>query len=98
MTSKQMKFDAAAQADFKRGVEKIAHAVAVTMGPTGRNVAIQKLKLKEELIKKLPGTDCGVCGAPDCKTLADDVVRGEARLEDCIYMCKEYPQSNGEKK
>ena len=63
-----------------------------------RNVAIQKLKLKEELIKKLPGTDCGVCGAPDCKTLAEDVVRGEARLEDCIYISKEYPQSNGEKK
>jgi iron only hydrogenase large subunit-like protein len=66
-----------------------------------RNVAIQKLKSKEELIKILPGTDCGVCGAPDCKTLAEDVVRGEARLEDCIYMCKENlqdPQSNGEKK
>jgi iron only hydrogenase large subunit-like protein len=66
-----------------------------------RNVAIQKLKSKEELIKRLPGTDCGVCGAPDCKTLAEDVVRGDAKLEDCIYMCKENPQdlqSNGEKK
>jgi iron only hydrogenase large subunit-like protein len=50
-----------------------------------RNVAIQKLKDKERLIQELPGTDCGVCGAPDCKTLAEDIVRGEARLEACIY-------------
>jgi hypothetical protein len=51
-----------------------------------RDQAIKKLKIKEELIRQLPGTDCGVCGAPDCKTLADDVVRGEASLEDCIYI------------
>ncbi|UCG30563.1 MAG: 4Fe-4S dicluster domain-containing protein [candidate division WOR-3 bacterium] len=63
-----------------------------------RNVAIQKLKSKEGLIKRLPGTDCGVCGAPDCKTLAEDVVRGYAKLDDCIYMCKGDLQSNGEKK
>ncbi len=37
-----MKFDTAAQLEFKHGVEQIAKAVAVTMGPTGRNVIIQK--------------------------------------------------------
>jgi iron only hydrogenase large subunit-like protein len=63
-----------------------------------RNIAIQKLKTKEELIKRFPGTDCGVCGAPDCSTLAEDVVRGEAKLEDCIYIRKENQQNNGEKK
>ena len=51
-----------------------------------RNLAIQKLKAKEQLIRKLPGTDCGVCGAPDCKTFAEDIVLGEAKLEDCIYI------------
>jgi len=35
-------FATAARAEFKRGVEKLAQAVAVTMGPTGRNVVIQK--------------------------------------------------------
>ena len=66
-----------------------------------RDVAIEKLKRKEELIKMLPGTDCGVCGAPDCRTLAEDIVRGEARLEDCIYMKQKdarQAQSNGEKR
>jgi iron only hydrogenase large subunit-like protein len=65
-----------------------------------RDQAIKKLKMKEDLIKQLPGTDCGVCGAPDCKTLADDVVRGEARLEDCIYFQGKGPraaQTNGDK-
>jgi chaperonin GroEL len=37
-----MMFSSDARAEFKRGVEKLAQAVAVTMGPTGRNVAIQK--------------------------------------------------------
>ena len=53
-----------------------------------RSQAIKKLKAKEELIRKLPGIDCGVCGAPDCKTLAEDVVQGVAKLEDCIYYNK----------
>jgi iron only hydrogenase large subunit-like protein len=50
-----------------------------------RNTAIKKLKLKEKIAKELPGKDCGFCGAPDCVTFAEDVVLGEAHLEDCIY-------------
>ena len=41
-STKQMKFTPAAQAELKKGVDAIAHAVAVTMGPTGRNVVIAK--------------------------------------------------------
>jgi chaperonin GroEL len=37
-----MKFSSAAQQEFKQGVQQIARAVAVTMGPTGRHVALQK--------------------------------------------------------
>jgi hypothetical protein len=50
-----------------------------------RAKALKKLKLKEEIIKKLPGDNCGVCGAPDCKTLADDIVRNRAKLTDCRF-------------
>ena len=42
MSSKQMKFDAAAQAEFKRGIDQIASAVAVTIGPSGHNVVMEK--------------------------------------------------------
>lgn len=37
-------------------------------------------KLREEL----PCIDCGSCGAPNCRSFAEDVVKGEAVLEDCL--------------
>ncbi len=42
MAAKQLLFDDGARAKMLRGVEKLANAVAVTMGPTGRNVIIDK--------------------------------------------------------
>lgn len=43
----------------------------------------------ERICKKLPGLDCGSCGAPTCKALAEDIVRGEAEEKDCIYHMRE---------
>ncbi|WP_425400831.1 chaperonin GroEL [Aeoliella sp.] len=40
--AKQLMFDDAARAKMLKGVDKLADAVAVTMGPTGRNVIINK--------------------------------------------------------
>ncbi len=40
--AKQLLFQDQARARMLKGVEKLAHAVAVTMGPTGRNVIISK--------------------------------------------------------
>lgn len=40
--AKQLMFDDAARAKIIAGVDKLADAVAVTMGPTGRNVIINK--------------------------------------------------------
>ncbi len=40
--AKQLMFDDSARAKLLKGVEKLAGAVAVTMGPTGRNVIIDK--------------------------------------------------------
>jgi len=34
----------------------------------------------------LPGKNCAACGAPDCATLAEDIVRGEASLADCVFV------------
>ena len=39
---KQLMFSHAALEDLREGVSKLARAVKVTMGPTGRNVIIQK--------------------------------------------------------
>lgn len=40
--AKQMKFDVAARASLMNGVDKLANAVKVTLGPKGRNVMIGK--------------------------------------------------------
>lgn len=44
----------------------------------------------EELCSKFPGLDCGSCGAPSCKALAEDIVRGEAKEQDCIHLLREH--------
>ena len=48
--------------------------------------ALEKMKHINELRAKLPQKDCGVCGAPTCDALAHDIVMGEAKLGDCIFM------------
>jgi hypothetical protein len=47
--------------------------------------AIEKLAQKAKILKKLPGIDCGICGAPSCRALADDIVRGEASAVYCLF-------------
>ncbi|EEG74455.1 putative Fe-S cluster [[Clostridium] hylemonae DSM 15053] len=44
----------------------------------------------EDITEQLPGLDCGSCGAPTCRALAEDIVRGEATRNDCIYAFHEY--------
>ena len=44
----------------------------------------------DELCAKFPGLDCGSCGAPTCKALAEDIARGLAREGDCVPLLKEY--------
>ena len=42
MASKEILFDAKAREKLSRGVDKLANAVKVTLGPKGRNVVIEK--------------------------------------------------------
>ena len=48
-----------------------------------------RLERVERLCKRLPGLDCGSCGAPTCKALAEDIVRGEASERDCVYYLRD---------
>jgi len=50
--------------------------------------AIFKMKKIQELLKILPGFDCGACGSPSCKSLAEDIVQGNAIIEDCLILYK----------
>ena len=55
-------------------------------------LAIQKLGALERLVEELPGLDCGSCGAPNCRALAEDVVRGLAAETDCVFKLREKVQ------
>lgn len=52
-------------------------------------IAMQKLEQLQKEIENLPGLDCAACGAPDCKTFAEDIVNGRAVRTDCIFMLRQ---------
>lgn len=47
--------------------------------------ALGKMAHMKELLKTFPGLDCGLCGAPSCKALAEDAVRGFGSEHDCVF-------------
>ncbi|MEZ5069692.1 MAG: [Fe-Fe] hydrogenase large subunit C-terminal domain-containing protein [Bacteroidales bacterium] len=51
-----------------------------------RQVAIQKIRQVEDMLKVLPGIDCGACGSPSCRVLAEDVVQGRSTLNACVFL------------
>lgn len=53
------------------------------------NVAMQKMAMIEELYSGFPKLDCGSCGSPSCRALAEDIVRGYAKETDCIFKLRE---------
>ena len=53
------------------------------------SVAIQKMEQIEEIASSLPDLDCGSCGAPNCRALAEDIVMGLAVETDCVFILRE---------
>ena len=52
------------------------------------SVAFKKMEKITRIMKVLPRIDCGACGTPSCYALAQDVVQGKAKLNQCIFMQK----------
>jgi len=46
--------------------------------------AIRKMSEIQKIYPKFPHLDCGSCGAPSCRALAEDIVNNEAEESDCI--------------
>jgi Na+-translocating ferredoxin:NAD+ oxidoreductase RNF subunit RnfB len=55
-------------------------------GPRTKPMSIETLRKVEEILERINGHDCSVCGAPTCRTFADDVVKGEASLDECLLL------------
>lgn len=51
--------------------------------------AIKRMTQVEQIYRTLPHLDCGSCGAPNCHALAEDIVAGEATVEDCLIRLRE---------
>lgn len=51
--------------------------------------ALEKMQKIDEITEGLYGLDCGACGAPSCRALAEDIVMGSARETDCIFKLRE---------
>ena len=52
--------------------------------------SINKMKQIDSLCNEFPGLDCGSCGAPSCRALAEDIVRGKAEKNDCVYILRNH--------
>lgn len=51
-------------------------------------IAMDKMKKIQRIMCVLPRIDCGACGAPKCKVLAEDVVQRKAKMTQCVFLQK----------
>jgi hypothetical protein len=64
------------------------HLQARPLRPLGPNLreAVARKHEVERVLTELPSKDCSACGAPSCAAHAEDVVRGLAALDDCVFL------------
>ena len=64
------------------------HLQARPVRPLGRDLSESAaLKREEErVLARLPRKDCAACGAPGCAAHAEDVVRGQAAIDECVFV------------
>lgn len=53
---------------------------------TDLETSIKRMRERERVYGKLRQIDCGCCGSPTCMAFAEDFVRGEVKLTDCIFL------------
>lgn len=62
---------------------------AVSSLGSDRKQAMKLMSDIERVFATLPELDCGSCGAPTCRAFAEDVVKGNAKYEECIAVMRE---------
>ncbi len=71
---------------------EIEHLSVLKLHPN-RHRALEMMAELQEIEGRLFGMDCGSCGAPSCHAMAEDIVRGFAVEDMCIYKLKEEIQN-----
>ena len=79
--------------------QKVSYEPVYTLGA---NIfeSMEKIMESQQILSGLPGLDCGSCGSPTCKALAEDIVKGVdcAKPEACIYLMREQWEQHSRKK
>ena len=78
---------------FLRLTEKIEPKNVMSLD-TDLIKSIHKMEMVTEILKNLPGLDCGVCGSPTCRAFAEDIVKGENNKAICIVKTMENFKNN----
>lgn len=76
---------------YKAGIWRLQEPIRpIEQIPLGKDMAraMEKLSELQSVYAELPHLDCGTCGRPTCRVMAEDIVRGEASLDDCIFRLK----------
>ena len=53
-----------------------------------RAEAMRMMSEIQAIRETLPDIDCGSCGAPTCAAFAEDIVRGDACVDDCTVIMR----------
>lgn len=79
--------DTKAKMEANLSVEKIKPRSIIKLDEN-MVVAMQKMEQIHVLQKQLPNVDCGMCGAPSCQAFAEDIVKENVPLSDCVFLDK----------
>lgn len=77
---------------YEQGVFRLTAPIKARQRiPLDKDLKQAMIRLKEmnQIYADLPHLDCGSCGRPSCKALAEDVVRGNGDPSDCIFKQRE---------
>lgn len=67
---------------------------SMMMLDTDMGEAMKKMKEASRIEAHLPGIDCGACGAPSCRALSEDIVKGNATSSHCVFVQKVLMKNN----
>jgi len=82
------------QTDFDMDLrpERLKRLFGVSKSP----LSIADLQKIEAILRTTEHRDCSLCGAPDCRSFAEDVVRGRASRNECVLI--QLKQKQGKRK
>ncbi len=81
--------DAAVQKRIAEGYYLIEHPVHPrprAFLDTDLATSLKRMREIDQVHKNLRQIDCAICGAPTCRAFAEDFVRGDVKLTDCIFL------------